>query len=181
MTSMDGFRDGSGFDPGQGREHRLDVDCPPPETLAAVGRAAEAWGADYERGLDGGRIELPVAAGIRHGVARGQVRVRRSGSGSSILFHTEETVFWVHTAAVALLVMAAGGGLLTVIWPFFPALLPLAPLGGIVALAGWFLVVSRLTTSTPDDFLRLAAELAAAGEEEEEGDETGTPAELETG
>ena len=47
------------------------------------------------------------------------------------------------------------------IWPFFPGLLPLAPLGAIVALSGWFLVVSRLTTSTPDDFLRLVADVAA--------------------
>lgn len=167
MTSTSGLRDGSGYAPERRREHRLDLDCPPAEAVAAVGRAAEAWGADYERGLDGGRIELPVAAGIRHGLARGQVRVQRSGAGSSVSFHTEESVFRVHTSAVALLAMAAAGGVLTVLWPFFPKLLPLAPLGGIVALAGWFLVVSRLTTSTPDDFLRLVAALA---EEDDEPD-----------
>lgn len=147
--------------------HRVDLGCAPAEALAAVGKAAEAWGADWERGIEGGRIGLPIAAGIRRGLARGEVRVERAGAGSTVSFRAEETVFYVQTAAVGILVLAAAGGVLTVVWPFFPALLPLAPLGGIVALSGWFLVVSRLTTSTPDDFLRLVAEVAAGDGEKE--------------
>lgn len=156
-------------------EHRVDLDCPPAEALAAVGEAAEAWGADWQRGIEGGRLGLPIAAGIRRGLARGQIRVERAGAGSLVSFHTEETAFYVQTAAVGILVLAAAGGALTVAWPFFPALLPLAPLGAIVALSGWFLVVSRLTTSTPDDFLRLVGEIAA-GEDEDDEDAGGRAA-----
>jgi hypothetical protein len=147
-------------------EHQVELACAPGEALAAVGKAAEAWGADWERGIEGGRIGLPIAAGIRRGLARGEIRVERAGGGARVSFRAEETVFYVQTAAVGILVLAAAGGVLTVIWPFFPALLPLAPLGGIVALSGWFLVVSRLTTSTPDDFLRLVSEVAAGDQDD---------------
>lgn len=145
-------------------EHRIDLDRPPSEALDAVGKAAEAWGADWQRGIEGGRLGLPIAAGIRRGLARGQIRVERSGAGSRVSFQTEETLFYVQTAAVGILVLAAAGGALTVVWPFFPVLLPLAPLGAIVALSAWFLVISRLSTSTPDDFLRLVGEMAAGDE-----------------
>lgn len=147
-------------------DHRIDLDVPPAEALKAVEKAAEAWGADWQRGIDGGRLDLPLAAGIRHGLAKGSLAVERRGEGSSVSYRTEEAIYVVRTAPVAILAMAGAGGLLTVIWPFFPALLPLAPLGGIIALSGWFLVVSRLSTSTPDDFLRLVAQIA-----EEPGDD----------
>lgn len=141
-------------------EHQLEIGCPPERTLAAVGRAAEAWGADWQQGINGGSLHLPVAAGTRRGMTRGKLQVERSASGSAVRFVAEESIYYVQTSAVAILVLAAAGGLLTVAWPFFPALLPLAPLGAIVALSGWFLVISRLVTSTPDDFLRLVEELA---------------------
>lgn len=153
-------------------EHRIDLDCPPAEALAAVGKAAEAWGADWQRGIDGGRLDLPIAAGIRHGLVKGRLEIERRGAGSSVHYRTEDAVYVVRTAPVAILVMAGAGGVMTVIWPFFPALLPLAPLGGIIALSGWFLVVSRLSTSSPDDFLRLVAEVAAG---DEDGDQHAEP------
>jgi hypothetical protein len=49
------------------------------------------------------------------------------------------------------------GGLLTVLWPFFPRLLEIAPFGAVIALGGWFLVISRLRTSGPDEFLEAVA------------------------
>ena len=93
-------------------EHRVDLDCPPGAALAAVGKAAEAWGADWQRGIDGGRLGLPLAAGVRHGIARGEVRIEPAAGGSRVSFRTEETVFWVQTAAVAILALAAGGAAL---------------------------------------------------------------------
>ncbi len=146
-----------------GIEHRIDLDQPPAEALAAVARAAETWGADWQPGLDGGRLDLPLVAGIRHGLVKGRLEVERLGGGSRLSFRTEDAIYVVRTAPVAILALAAAGGVMTVLWPFFPALLPLAPLGAIIALSGWFLVVSRLSTSTPDDFLRLVAEVAKEG------------------
>ena len=61
--------------------------------------------------------------------------------------------YGLNASAVAILVLASLGGLLTVLWPFYPRLLAAAPLGAVIALSGWFLVVSRLRTSGPDDFL----------------------------
>jgi hypothetical protein len=52
-----------------------------------------------------------------------------------------------------ILLLASAGGLLCLIWPFFPRLLQIAPFGAILALGGWFLVIARLRTSGPDEFL----------------------------
>ena len=53
----------------------------------------------------------------------------------------------------SVLLLATAGGVLTVLWPFFPNLLAVAPFGAVIALGGWFLVITRLRTSGPDDFL----------------------------
>lgn len=158
---------GAGGGAGAGIEHRLDLDRPPAEALAAVARTAETWGAGWQPGIGGGRLDLPLVAGIRHGLVKGRLEVERLGAGSRLTFRPEEAVYVVRTAPVAILALAGAGGVMTVVWPFFPALLPLAPLGAIIALSGWFLVVSRLSTSTPDDFLRLVAQVA--GEEGADG------------
>jgi hypothetical protein len=162
-----GHSAGAGSGDGAEIEHRIDLDRPPAEALAAVAKAAEAWGADWQPGIDGGRLGLPLVAGIRHGLVQGRLEVERHGAGSRLAYRPEDAVFVVRTAPVAILAIAGAGGVMTVLWPFFPALLPLAPLGAILALSGWFLVVSRLSTSTPDDFLRLVAEVA--GEEGADG------------
>ena len=55
------------------------------------------------------------------------------------------------------LLFATAGGILTVLWPFFPDLLAVAPFGAVIALGGWFLVITRLRTSGPDEFLEAVA------------------------
>jgi hypothetical protein len=59
--------------------------------------------------------------------------------------------------------VAIAGAVLTMLWPFFPQLLPLAPFGAILALGGWFLVLSRLRNSGPDEFLVMVEAQAEAG------------------
>ncbi|MEM7481183.1 MAG: hypothetical protein AAF481_08420 [Acidobacteriota bacterium] len=141
--------------------------------LRAVREAAETWGADWQQEGSGGRLSLPVLAGIRVGVARGFLRADPTGDHTDLRLDLEETTWRVQTAAAGILVFAGVGGLSTVLWPFFPALLPLAPLGAILALSGWFLVITRLQTSTPEDFLALVdqvlAEDAPDGEEADGG------------
>ena len=135
-------------------EHVVGLSVPPDQALAAVAAAAESWGAEWQPRIDGGHLALPVLAGIRHGVVRGRVRAEgRPGGGSRLAFVPEEARYGLNTSAVAILVLAGLGGLLTVLWPFYPSLLAAAPLGAVIALSGWFLVVSRLRTSGPDDFL----------------------------
>jgi uncharacterized BrkB/YihY/UPF0761 family membrane protein len=143
------------------REHEIDLGEPPDLVMAAVARAAEAWGAELERQERGGLLHLPFVAGLRRGLVSGPLSVEAIPEGSRVIFRAEESRHYVHTASVAVLLLAGAGGLLTVLWPFFPQLLPVAPFGAIFALGGWFLVISRLRTSGPDEFL--AAVAAEAG------------------
>lgn len=130
---------------------------PPGTALAAVRQAAEDWGAEFTREGSGGRLRLPVIAGLRRGLVTGPVTVEPHEEGARVTFHPEESVWYVHTPAVVILLLAVFGAVLTVLWPFFPKLLAVAPFGAILALGGWFLVVSRLRTSGPEEFLEAVA------------------------
>jgi hypothetical protein len=138
-------------------EHTIELAMPPGTALAALRQAAEDWGAEFRREGSGGRLRLPVVHGLRRGLVTGTVTVEPAGDGSRVVFRPEEAVSYVHTQAVVVLLFAVIGALLTVIWPFFPKLLPVAPFGAILALGGWFLVISRLRTSGPDEFLAAVA------------------------
>jgi hypothetical protein len=139
-------------------EHAIDLDLSPAEALSVLKQTAEDWDAELQvDGFGGGRLHLPVLAGLRRGLMSGRVEVRPAGAGSRVTFRPETSSYYVQTQAVLILVLAVAGGLLTVFWPFFPQLLSVAPFGAIVALGGWFLVVARLRTSGPDDFLEAVA------------------------
>lgn len=142
-------------------QHEIDLGEPPDLVMAAVARAADAWGAEFERQEAGGRLHLPFVAGLRRGLVSGPLSVEAIPDGSRVVFRAEDSRHYVHTASVAVLLLAGVGGLLTVLWPFYPRLLPVAPFGALLALGGWFLVISRLRTSGPDEFL--AAVAAEAG------------------
>ena len=83
--------------------------------------------------------------------------------GARVVFKLEESQLYVHTASVFILLVAILGALVTVLWPFFPQLLPVSPFGALLALGGWFLVLSRLRTSGPDEFLVMVGTQAEAG------------------
>lgn len=134
--------------------------------LEAVDRAAEDWGAGWEAGASGGRLELPVSAGLRHGRVSARVDLRDlpdlrdGGSGAEgprteITLRPERTEYHLWTPAVVVLVVAVAGALLTVLWPFFPKLLPIAPFGAILGLSAWFLIITRLQNRGPEEFLAL--------------------------
>jgi hypothetical protein len=145
-------------------EHQIEVAGPPEAALEAVGRAAEAWGAELERQGSGGLLHLPVVSGLRRGVVSGPVAVDGAPGGARVTFRPEESIQTIQTAPVMVLVLALGGAALTVLWPFFPNLLPLSPFGALLALGGWFLVLSRLRSSGPREFLAaVAAEAGAKG------------------
>lgn len=139
------------------KEHTIDLDVPPGRALAAVGQTAEDWGAEFVRDGWGGKLHLPVIAGIRRGLVTGPVTVVPEGQGSRVVFRAEESVYYVQTQAVVILVISLVGALMTVLWPFNPKLLAVAPFGAVLALGGWFLVISRLRNSGPEDFLEAVA------------------------
>ena len=160
------------IDPSEHPTVRVAVD--PDRALKAVGEAAEDWTAAWEPGISGGRLELPVSAGLRHGRLTGRVDVASAGGGhSDVVLRPEHSDYRLWLPAIAVLLIAAGGGALTVLWPFYPELLPLAPFGAVFALVGWFLVISRLQNRGPQEFLELVA-LHAGGTGNGAGDEEET-------
>jgi hypothetical protein len=138
-------------------EHTIDLDMPPDRALSALRQTAEDWGAELQPGGSGGKLRLPVVAGIRRGLVSGPVEVQSAEGGSRLVFRPEESIYYVQTPAVMILILSVLGAALTVLWPFYPKLLAVAPFGALIALGGWFLVVSRLRTSGPDEFLAAVA------------------------
>ena len=117
---------------------------------------------------------LPRVAGLHRGILVGRIQlypgsageaepdpVRAAASRTRVVFEVEAAHDHVHLAAVVILALAAFGALLTVVWPFFPSLLPVAPFGALLALGGWFLVISRLQNSGPEEFFHLVEETLA--------------------
>jgi hypothetical protein len=140
-------------------EHVIELPDPPEAALSAVARAAEMWGGEFERQGGGGRLHLPVLAGLRRGFVAGPLQVEPIAEGSRLVFRPEDQDHYLHTPSLVILLISVAGALLTVLWPFYPRLLPLAPFGVLLALGGWFLVLTRLRTSGPDEFLEMAAGL----------------------
>jgi hypothetical protein len=138
-------------------EHAIGMDVPPAEALAALRRTAEDLGAELQEDGPVVKLHLPVLAGLRRGLVSGDVEILPAAGGSRLIFRPETAVYHVQTQAVMILLFATAGGLLTVFWPFFPGLLQVAPFGALIALGGWFLVISRLRTSGPDEFLNAVA------------------------
>ncbi|HEX5761316.1 MAG TPA: hypothetical protein VF121_19185 [Thermoanaerobaculia bacterium] len=147
-----------------GREHAIELPLDRAAALAALARTAEEWGAELEPAGDGGHLTLPVTAGLRRGWARARVTVAPEAGGSRVVLAVEESEYRLHTPAVVVLLLALAGSAVAVLWPLFPRLLAAAPLGLALALGGWFLIVSRLTTAGPEEFLaQLAAEAEGNG------------------
>ncbi|MEZ5330502.1 MAG: hypothetical protein R2991_00295 [Thermoanaerobaculia bacterium] len=140
---------------------RFSVTSPltPREALAEAARALEEWGGLWHPGIDGGRLELPVTAGLRRGVVTARLAAASERGGSRLDLEVESSRWEIHRSAVMVLLLGAAGALSVTLWPFFPALLSVAPVGGILAFVAWLLIVSRLRTSGPEEFL---AGLAAA-------------------
>jgi hypothetical protein len=124
---------------------RLRTGVAAPVALATVGAAAEAWGGTWEPRDGGGLLHLPVQAGLRHGVL--EVGVTATGlpaGGVELAFGVQDAAWRIHRTGVGLLVLAALGALAMVLWPFVPALSPLAPMGVVLGVAAWLVVLSRL-------------------------------------
>ncbi len=77
----------------------------------------------------------------------------------------ESERYRLNVPAVAILSFGGLGAIAATLWPFFPSLLGVAPLAVVLALCAWFLVASRVRTSSPAEFLDLVVERCGAGQE----------------
>lgn len=138
--------------------------------VAALSATAEDWGAEWAPAIGGGRLYLPVVAGLRRGVLDGEIAARPSGQGGTRLTLRGETSHWrVHRSAAAVLVLGALGALPVMLWPLSPDFLALAPVGLVFLFLAWFMVVSRLRTAGAAEFLdavslRLGGDPSAGGD-----------------
>jgi hypothetical protein len=128
----------------------------------AVEEAAEVWGAVWQPDSQGGRLALSTVQGLRQGVLSGSLKVQPSDGGTLLRLEIEEARLSINWSATAVLLLGALGGLSLVLWPLSPKILQLAPIGAVLAIVAWLLVVSRLRYSDATDFLDLVAELAAS-------------------
>ncbi len=143
------------------REHRLELPEDPVTSLNLVAMAADSWGGLWQaEGKGGGRLGLPVMAGLRRGWVAGQLTVEPGGDGSRLTYLVDKGEYKVQKASVFMLLLAACGALVTIVAPLVPSLWRLVPLGLVLCLAAWLLVVSRLRNSGPEEFFEDLAQQA---------------------
>lgn len=118
------------------------------------------WGAGWQPLDQGGQLRLPVVQGLRHGIVQGTLRVEPDGAGTELRFDIEDASFRTNMSALAILILGGMGGLTVVFWPLSPTILRLAPIGAVLALVAWLMVVSKLRNSDPKDFFDLVADLS---------------------
>lgn len=135
-------------------EYRFETMHGPAEVLRRVGETAEQWVGEWQPapGSEGGRLGLPVTAGLKRGWLAGELEVVEQGRGSRLLFKVDRGELRADRASVLVLSVGAAGGLVTIVAPFFPALWPLVPIGLLLGFSAWFMVVARLRTAGPAEF-----------------------------
>ena len=135
--------------------HEVRVDLPVAELPAALAAAAEAWGAEWTSDSaprDGGRLVLPVVFGLRRGVLVGRVDFEPAGDGARLVWQLEESHLELQRASVAILAFTILVLLPALAWPFNFKLIALLPFAAVMGLLAWWLVLSRLETSGPEEF-----------------------------
>jgi len=141
----------------------IELDRNPTAAGAAVGEIAGEWDAGWRPDARGGRLVLPVVYGLRHGVVEGRMEIERLGDDRARLRWVEESSrLAVDKSSVAILSIAVVPLVGSIAWPFWPVLFPLVPYAAIFGLIAWWLVISRLRTSGPEEFLRDVAALKDA-------------------
>lgn len=161
--------DGAGPSSGAHEAPRhLELGLPIDRALAALAAAAEVWGAEWERAGTGGRLALPVTAGLRQGLVEGAVAAERVGDGTRLRFDVDRADYRVHVAALVVLLVGGAGALLTVVAPLVPPLLELLPVAGLLMLLAWFLVLARMRNRNAADFFALVAKVADEGVDDAE-------------
>ncbi len=81
-----------------------------------------------------------------------RLRITIPDQGQAVEYRELDSTYRFHRAGVVVVVLGALGGLAAVLWPFAPALLPLAAGGLVLALAAWLMVVSKVRYEGIDAF-----------------------------
>ena len=134
--------------------HTVDIEESADGALNLVARQAELWGADWQK-VDSttGKLGLPVSAGLRRGWVEGTVRIESTGeTRSRIAFEPENDDYRVDRGSVMILIAAGIGCLITIFAMYIPRLIPLIPIGILLAIGAYIVVIARLRNSGPEEF-----------------------------
>ncbi|MEM8993240.1 MAG: hypothetical protein AAGF23_00480 [Acidobacteriota bacterium] len=132
--------------------YRFESALGPAELLEWVGRVADQWDGEWEPADGGGRLGLPVTAGLQRGWLAGRLEVVPAPGGSEVRFEVDKGEMKSDRGSVMILLVGAFGGLVTVVAPFVPALWALVPVGLLLGFSAWFMVVARLRSAGPAEF-----------------------------
>lgn len=133
--------------------HELELEVAPSEALRLVAEHSERWGGAWDPlGADAGKLGLPVIAGIRRGWVEGDVRVEPAAAGSRIHFEKDHCAYTVDRGSLMVLAAAAVGCLFSLLAIFIPKLLPLMPIGILLAIGAYLVVIARLRNSGLEEF-----------------------------
>ena len=134
-------------------EHRMELREDPVTSLNMVSMNASAWGGIWQaEGRDGGRLGIPVSAGLRRGWVAGQLTVKPTAEGSLLIYRVDKSDYQLQKPAVLTLLLASLGAAVTLVAPLIPSLLGFVPIGILLGIAAWFLVIARLRNSGPEEF-----------------------------
>lgn len=142
------------------RSHVIELpELEPTACLEHLAQIADDWGASWQpAGRSGGRLVMPVVAGVRQGMVAGQVSVEALDRGSRLTYYIEEEHYAVQKRKVVVLLLALFGALSIMAAPLVPALVPLVPLGAMLMLGAWLFIISGLRNSGPEELLGRLAE-----------------------
>lgn len=131
----------------------------PSVALKRVAEHSERWGGAWDaHDAHSGKLGLPVIAGIRRGWVEGDVQVESCAAGSKVRFEQDHSAYTVDRGSLMILVAAAIGCLFSLLAIFFPKLLPLMPVGILLAMGAYLVVIARLRNSGPEEFFESLAE-----------------------
>ena len=112
--------------------------------LQVLSTTVEDWQGEWTASGEGGELRVPVEAGLRRGFLHARATATSADRGSELAIEVIETRWWIHRTAAALLLGAAVPAIAGILWPFFPAVAPLVPLGLVLAVASWLAILARL-------------------------------------
>jgi hypothetical protein len=146
--------------------HVAELGRAPLWVFSRLARLAEAWGGSFDEKK--GRLELPVLAGLRHGLVIAEVEALAQRDGTKLRLKILESHYQLDRGGTFALLIAAPAALAALVLPFFPRFWPLLPPALVLTLAAWFFVVARLRTSGIEDFLGELRKAAESAEPEQE-------------
>ncbi len=132
---------------------RLFLPLPVAASFKALRQKAETWGGGWQGEGLGGRLVIPVLAGLRRGFVGYAVSADEGSKGTHLEFVEEESDLQVHRPTLIVLLIAAAAALTCLVVPFVPKLLPLLPPSVVLCLATWLFIVARLRNSGLDEFM----------------------------